>query len=106
MKRRIRLWLLCGLTLLVSMIAVLSDLIKYDGDVTAFTVWYWLNLILTNVSAIAIIFLSNSTEKAIQMEKNKRSKKIEKELTSILFSTRNKHTGQSSLTYYIPVLAI
>ena len=71
-KRRIKLWLMCILTLLVSVFSVLSDLIKYDGNVEAFTLWYWLNLILTNVSAVAIIFLSNSTEKDIQMLKNER----------------------------------
>ena len=100
MKRRIRLWLLCGLTLLVSMVSVLSDLIKYDGDVTAFTVWYWLNLILTNVSAIAIIFLSNSTEKDIQMEKNKRFVSLSDTLF-LLFKELNMKNLRTAFANYI-----
>ena len=92
--------MLCGLTLLVSMIAVLLDLIKYDGDVTAFTVWYWLNLILTNVSAIAIIFLSNSTEKAIQMEKNKRFVSLSDSLF-LLFKELNTKNLRTAFANYI-----
>jgi hypothetical protein len=71
-KRRIKLWLMCILTLLVSVFSILSDLIKFEGNIEVFTPWFWLNLILTNVSAVVIIFLSNSTEKDIQMLKNER----------------------------------
>ena len=71
-KRRIKLWLMCILTLLVSVFSILLDLIKFEGNIEVFTPWFWLNLILTNVSAVVIIFLSNSTEKDIQMLKNER----------------------------------
>ena len=70
-RRRIKLWLMCGLTLLVSVFSVLTDLIKFNG-ITSFPPWFWYNLILTNLSAVVIIFLSNSTEKDLQMLKNER----------------------------------
>ena len=71
-KRQIKTWLMLFLTLLVSVFSVLSDLIKFEGSMAAFTPWFWLNLLLTNVSAVVIIFLSNSTQKDIRMRKSER----------------------------------
>lgn len=94
-KRRIKLWLMCILTLLVSVFSVLSDLIKFEGNVEVFTPWFWLNLILTNVSAVVIIFLSNSTEKDIQMLKNEKFTLLSTRLFDLFkeLNTRNIRTA-------------
>ena len=97
MKRRIKLWLMCILTLLVSVFSVLSDLIKFEGSVEVFTAWFWLNLILTNVSAVVIIFLSNSTEKDVQMLKNQRYTT----LSSTLFSLFNELNARNLRTAFV-----
>lgn len=99
-KRRIKLWLMCILTLLVSVFSVLSDLIKFEGNATVFTPWFWLNLILTNVSAVVIIFLSNSTEKDIQMLKNERYTTLFATLFN-LFKELNAKNLQTAFNGYI-----
>lgn len=99
-KRRIKLWLMCILTLLVSVFSVLSDLIKFEGNVEVFTPWFWLNLILTNVSAVVIIFLSNSTEKDIQMLKNEKFTTLSTTLFE-LFKELNTRNLRTAFTSYI-----
>ncbi len=99
-KRRIKLWLMCILTLLVSAFSVLSDLIKFDGKVEVFTTWFWLNLILTNVSAVVIIFLSNSTEKDNQMLKNEKFTELSTTLFE-LFKELNNRNLRTSFTGFI-----
>lgn len=99
-KRRIKLWLMCVLTLLVSIFSVLSDLINFDGNVEVFTPWFWLNLMLTNVSAVVIIFLSNSTEKDIQMLKNDRFTTLSTTLFD-LFKELNLRNLRTAFTGYI-----
>lgn len=99
-KRRIKLWLMCILTLLVSVFSVLSDLIKFEGNVEVFTPWFWLNLILTNVSAVVIIFLSNSTEKDIQMLKNEKFTTLSTTLF-VLFKELNTRNLRTAFTGYI-----
>lgn len=99
-KRRIKLWLMCILTLLVSVFSVLSDLIKFEGNVEVFTPWFWLNLILTNVSAVVIIFLSNSTEKDIQMLKNEKFTTLSTTLFE-LFKELNTRNLRTAFTGYI-----
>ena len=99
-KRRIKLWLMCILTLLVSVFSVLTDLINYKGDVEIFTIWFWTNLLLTNLSAIVIIFLANSTEKDIQMLKNERFTKLSGTLFT-LFRELNDRNLRTALVHYI-----
>lgn len=94
-KRRIKLWLMCILTLLVSVFSVLSDLIEVETNESVFTPWFWLNLVLTNLSAVVIIFLSNSTEKDVQMLKNERYTTLSTSLFSLFkdLNTRNLRTA-------------
>lgn len=94
-KRRIKLWLMCILTLLVSVFSVLSDLIEVETNESVFTPWFWLNLVLTNLSAVVIIFLSNSTEKDVQMLKNERYMTLSTSLFSLFkdLNTRNLRTA-------------
>lgn len=99
-KRRIKLWLMCILTLLVSVFSVLSDLIKFESHVEVLTPWFWLNLILTNVSAVVIIFLSNSTEKDVQMLKNERFTTLSASLFE-LFKELNFRNLRTAFTDYI-----
>lgn len=99
-KRRVKLWLMCILTLLVSIFSVLSDLINFEGNVEVFTPWFWLNLILTNLSAVVIIFLSNSTEKDIRMLKHERFNTLTKTLFD-LFKELNTRNLRTSFTLYI-----
>lgn len=71
-KRQLKTWLMIVLTVLVSAFSVLSDLLEFDTDNQMFTFWYWLNLLLTNATAVLIIFLSNSARKDSQMQRNER----------------------------------
>lgn len=86
---------MCILTLLVSVFSVLSDLIEVETNESVFTPWFWLNLVLTNLSAVVIIFLSNSTEKDVQMLKNERYTTLSTSLFSLFkdLNTRNLRTA-------------
>lgn len=100
MKRKAKLWLMVVLTLLVSVFSVLSDLIKYEGNLDFLSPWFWLNLILTNLSAISIIFLSNTTEKDLQMMKNDKYNKLTTSLDQ-LFTDINTHNLRQRFANYI-----
>ena len=99
-KRRIKLWLMCMLTLLVSVFSVLSDLIKYEGNMDIFTTWYWFRLILTDLSAIIIIFLSNSAEKDARMQASERYTKLSTNLFE-LFKEINNRNLRTAFTEYM-----
>lgn len=99
-KRKIKLWLMCVLTLLVSVFSVLSDLIRFDSNTQIFSAWFWLNLLLTNTSAVVIIFLSNSTQKDIQMLRNERYTTLSNTLFS-LFTELNARNLRTAFKEYI-----
>ena len=98
-KRKTKLTLMIVLTLLVSSFSILSDLINFETHDTAFSPWFWLNLILTNVSAIVIIFLSNSTEKDILTASNKRYLELSGSLYSSFCEINNKNLRQAFSEY-------
>ena len=98
-KRRIKLWLMCILTLLVSVFSVLSDLIIFEGSAEIFTPWFWLNLVLTNISAVVIIFLSNSTQKDVQMVKNERYITLSNTLFSLFGELNNRNLRTAFKSY-------
>ena len=71
-KRQLKSWIMIVLTVLVSAFSVLSDWLIFGADKQMFTFWYWLNLLMTNATAVLIIFLSNSARKDTQMQRNER----------------------------------
>lgn len=99
-KRRIKLWLMGIATVLVSVFSVVSDLIKVESSTQVLTFWFWLNLALTNVSAVIIIFLANSTEKDVQMAKNEKFTTLSTTLFD-LFKELNCRNLRTSFTSYI-----
>ena len=99
-KRKIKLWLMVVLTLLVSVFSVLSDLISFDGNIQKLTPLFWLNLLVTNTSAVVIIFLSNSTQKDVQMLKNERYTTLSNTLFS-LFTELNTYNLRTAFRSYI-----
>ncbi len=99
-KRQIKMWLMLTLTVLVSVFSVLSDLLKFGASTQIFTVWYWLNLLLTNAAAVLIIFLSNSARKDIQMQKNEKFTTLSTTLFG-LFGDLNRLNLRTSFESYI-----
>ncbi len=71
MSKSIKTVILFLMVVLVSVTTIVSDLIKFGVTSSMFNAAYWSNALLTNASAVIIIFLSNSIRKNRLMDTHK-----------------------------------
>ena len=96
MSKSIKTVIMFLMVALISVTTIVSDLIKFGATSSVFNTAYWSNALLTNASAIIIIFLSNS----IRKDKLKDTHEVFTELQTALRASYAEMNRLSLLTAF------